>query len=250
MESRVRDIEDQLPPLARETQAAHHLAKETNRLDNLENRICCNNVRIVGLPEKAEGRDPTTFVENWLIDQFDKDAFSPLFNVERARYTPGHPLPQGGPSRPLLARPLHYRDREVVLRQARDRDNIWYNGTRLSFYPYCSAKFAERKRRLRNLQLTYAMLYPAKLHVIAVGHGQVHFFESAKNATAWFTCNEQALRHKSENEEGDRSMLYIFILEQNAKFPVPIVFQLGDMIWLNGLRATIRVILAFNMHAD
>lgn len=49
----------------------------------------------------------------------------------------------------------------------------------------------ELKKCLLNLKLTYAMLYPAKLHVTA--SGQAQFFESAREAFAWLDRNEQAL---------------------------------------------------------
>lgn len=204
MESRVSDIEDKLPPVVKEAHVSHQLAKDTNnRADDMENRLRCNNILIVGLPEKTEGKDPTSFIEGWLSDLFGKDAFSPFFTVERAHCTPGCPLPPGAPPRPVLARLLHYRDREAVLRCAREWANVQFKGTRVSFYPDFSAevqrrraKFADVKRQLRNLQLPYVMLFPAKLHVTA--NRQAHFFESAQEATTWLDWNEQALRHRRE----------------------------------------------------
>lgn len=100
----------------------------------------------------------------------------------------------------MLAKLLHYRDREAILRCARERSNVKFNGIRVSFYPNFSAevqrsraKFGDVKKYLRALQLPYAMLYPAKLHVTADGHAQ--FFESAREAAAWLDHNEQALHH-------------------------------------------------------
>lgn len=89
MESSVSDIEDKLPPLVQEAHTAHQLAKETD----MGNRLCCNNIHIVGLPEKMEGRNLTTSVESWLIELFRKDIFSPFFTMERAHRTPDWPLP-------------------------------------------------------------------------------------------------------------------------------------------------------------
>lgn len=67
VESRVSDIDNKLPPLAREARMANQLAQETNnRAEDMENHLCQNNNQIVGLPEKTGGRDPTTFVESWL----------------------------------------------------------------------------------------------------------------------------------------------------------------------------------------
>lgn len=100
---RVSDIEDQLPPLDRH-KVTLRLAKDANdRAEDMENCLQRNNVRIVGLPEHAEGRDPTVFVKNWLLELFVKEAFSLFFAVERAHRVPPHPPQLGGPPRSILA---------------------------------------------------------------------------------------------------------------------------------------------------
>lgn len=208
-EGRISDIEDQLPPLARDTRAAaQQAAQNTAKTDDIENRLRRNNVRIVGLPEKVEGRDPTTFVEDWLLETFGKEAFSAIFAVERAHRTPPRPPQPGNRPRSMLARILNYRDREVILRLARERGAVQYNGSRVSFYPDFSAevqrkrlRFTDVKQRLQRLQITYAMLYPAKLRV-TVG-GQVSFFETATEAAAWLDHNEQNLRHRRQDDRGE-----------------------------------------------
>lgn len=136
VESRVSEMEDHLQPIAQDTRAALQLARDANdRAEDLENRLRHNNVRIVGLPEKVEGKDPAAFVENWLIEIFGKNAFSPFFAVECRYRVPSRPPPPGGPPRSILARLLHYQDREAVMRQAREQANIQHNGTRVSFLP-------------------------------------------------------------------------------------------------------------------
>lgn len=94
-----------------------------DKADNIKTRLQCNNVHIVGLPEKTEGRDPTEFIENWLLEVFGKDAFTPLFAVERAHRVPPRALPDNTP-RLVLARLLHYWDREKVLCLPRERPTI------------------------------------------------------------------------------------------------------------------------------
>lgn len=38
-------------------------AQHATRLDDLENRLRRNNVRTLGIPERAEGKNPVTFIE-------------------------------------------------------------------------------------------------------------------------------------------------------------------------------------------
>lgn len=58
----------------------------------------------MGLPEKVKGRDPTEFIEHWLIDLFGKEAFTPLFVVERAHRVPTIALPGSAPKLVLAHR--------------------------------------------------------------------------------------------------------------------------------------------------
>lgn len=96
-EGRISDIEDKLTPLLRDTQITARIAR-ANKLksDDIENHLLRNNIRIVGLPEKTEGRDPTEFVERWLMEVFGKEVF---YSVERAHKVPSRPLPPGHPPR-------------------------------------------------------------------------------------------------------------------------------------------------------
>lgn len=193
-ESRISEIEDKLPMMIRESQSTSRLARATDtRTEEFENRLRRNNVRIVGLSEKVEGRDPTQFKEQWMADVFGKEAFTHLCAVERAHRIPTRPLPPGSPPRPMLARLLNYRDRESVLRLAREKRNIQYNGTRISFYPDFSAavqknrsRFSEIKKRLQKLRVTL--------------RGQVHFFEHPAEASDWLDANENEFRQARRPE--------------------------------------------------
>lgn len=88
-ESRISDIEDKLPPLIRDSQYNTRIvAAVEQHADDLENQMRSNNVRIVGFPEKMEGRDPTDFMERWLLEVFWKETFTSLYAVEKAHRVP------------------------------------------------------------------------------------------------------------------------------------------------------------------
>lgn len=79
--------------------------------------------------------------------------------------------------------------------------DIRMNGSRIAFYPDFSAdlqkrraQFQDVKRRLRTLELSYAMLYPAKLRVVA--EDTTHFFENPKDAAGWLDQKEASLRRR------------------------------------------------------
>ncbi|KAJ1147059.1 hypothetical protein NDU88_013306 [Pleurodeles waltl] len=107
--------------------------------------------------------------------------------VERAHKSLGpQPLPGTHP-RPIITRLLNYRDRDTVLRLARERKPLVYKNSELSFFPdYTPGEQALRrsflptKRLLNQAGVRFALLYPAKLRV--QHKGKVLYFMDPKQA--------------------------------------------------------------------
>lgn len=95
---------------------------------------------------------------------------------------------------------LNYKDRDAILHNARIRPEVLrIDNTKVSLFPDFSAdlqkhraKFTDVKRRLRDLDLKYAMLYPAHLWVESMG--SVQFFDKSSIAAQWLDRNEHSLR--------------------------------------------------------
>lgn len=75
------------------------------------------------------------FMKQWLTSTFGASTFAPLFAVERAHSLPLHRLPSGAPPRFMLMKLLHFRDREAVLRAARERGRVSFNGNGTTIVP-------------------------------------------------------------------------------------------------------------------
>lgn len=110
--------------------------------------------------------------------------------IERAHRTPPHPPPEGAPPRSIIARILNFQDKVAILRIAREKGPLKYNGNNISIYPDFSAEiqrqrisFSAVKNHLREEGLKYAMLFPAELRIIY--DGKAHFYTSPKEAMAW-----------------------------------------------------------------
>lgn len=102
LEGRLSTLEDEWQPLQRDVRHVTSLASvNAARLEDMENHLCRNNVRAVGVPERAEGKNLVAFIETWLKDTFGSNVFSPMFAAERAHRVPSWPLPQGAPLRPF-----------------------------------------------------------------------------------------------------------------------------------------------------
>ncbi|XP_018425358.1 PREDICTED: LINE-1 type transposase domain-containing protein 1 [Nanorana parkeri] len=191
LEGRVSGLEDTTTPLLSDVKTAlHDISAHTLKMDDVENRLRRNNIRAVGIPERTEGANATDYMESWLCEVFGKTYLSPLFAVERAHRVPSRPLPPGNPPRPMLIRLLNYRDKERILRKARDMGEISLAGSKIMLFPDFSqevqrrrAKFMDVKKRLQHLHLSYSMIYPARLRVIAAG--ETHFFDNLSQASSW-----------------------------------------------------------------
>lgn len=127
-----------------------------SKQEDMENRLLHCNLQFVGLPEGAEGADPSSFLENLLISTFDRPAFSTSFVVERAHRLVTRPPPQGTPPRTFIAKLLNFRDRDAILCLTRVKGNIPFKNGEIKLFPDFSAEvqkkrahFTEAKRQLR-----------------------------------------------------------------------------------------------------
>lgn len=79
LEERLSDVEDVLYPLKSELRGFQEkTGLQAAKLDEMENRLCRNNVRVIGLPERSEGSNPIAFMEGWFREIFGPTTFSPF----------------------------------------------------------------------------------------------------------------------------------------------------------------------------
>uniref|UniRef100_H2ZUE0 L1 transposable element RRM domain-containing protein n=1 Tax=Latimeria chalumnae TaxID=7897 RepID=H2ZUE0_LATCH len=106
-----------------------------DKLQDLENRSRCDNIRVLGVPEGEEreaGSGPE-FLKCLLINCFDLSESDPM-EIERAHRSLG---PRPGPNqclRPIIAQFLRFQDREQMLRLAREAGEVHWRGERLMFF--------------------------------------------------------------------------------------------------------------------
>uniref|UniRef100_H3AB63 L1 transposable element RRM domain-containing protein n=1 Tax=Latimeria chalumnae TaxID=7897 RepID=H3AB63_LATCH len=159
-----------------------------DRVQGLENRSRRNNIRIIGVPEGVEGNGVSgpTMLLSILRDCLPLGASDPI-EVERAHRTLGpRPAPDQHP-RPIIARLLHFQDRERILRLAREAGELYWRGGKIMIFPDMSRelaaqrkRFTPARRRCMELGLRYALQYPAVLRVTV--DGRLHRFEDPEEA--------------------------------------------------------------------
>ena len=128
-------------------------------------------MRIVGLKDGVEGREPVAFFEKWIPEvlgiQGDR------IRIERAHRT-GPPLRLGGmeASRAVLVRLHNYTDKQRIMNEARNKGGIKVEGQEVSFFQDFSAEVVRRRkesagarRRLREAGIRYSFIYPAVIKI-------------------------------------------------------------------------------------
>ncbi|KAJ1114710.1 hypothetical protein NDU88_002941 [Pleurodeles waltl] len=188
-----KHLEDILPAHKEHKNAIEQLQQQVEalqeRVEDAEGLAQQNNVRIIGLPEGKEGRNPTQYVEDWL-KTIAKARLSNYFTIERAHRIPSGKTQPGASPRPLIARVLNHRDRDTILQVAREAEPVIVDNTRVSLYPYYTlavqrrrASFQAVKKRLKAEGLPYALLFLARLRVTY--NQKAHFFDTPELVCDW-----------------------------------------------------------------
>ncbi|KAK7877983.1 hypothetical protein WMY93_031363 [Mugilogobius chulae] len=175
IEHRISTNEDNLTNL---DSRVKFLEKENSflrdKVDDLENRSRSSNLRFLRIPERAEGRDTVDFIQRLILLLLGADKFPVPPVIERAHRSPTtmSPKSKNGP-RPILVKFLNAQDKVKILRLARERGELLFEGTKVFNLPRTTAQLFWRdvaclilssvNSARKNLQ--YSLRYPAVLRV-------------------------------------------------------------------------------------
>ncbi len=207
-----RDRVDSIQAAAREDRRAvtdlrNQLERLTEKMTDMEDRSRRNNVRLVGLPEGAEGSNVAGFLRvnlsKWIPSLKGRD-----IEIERA-----HCVYDGGRGsdqpRTLIFRVLRWHDRSEILKGARQaypvkcaQDNV----TLLFFPDFSPATTIRRKafnpvlKKMTALGLQPFLIYPA---VIKLQHkGEQKSFDSPQKAEDFISSLSQQKTYAAALQEG------------------------------------------------
>lgn len=181
LEMRVSRNEDNITDV---TARVNQLEKENSyllqKMDDQENRNRASNLKFINVPESSEGRDTIEFMTRLIPQLLGLENFPSSLAIERAHRSPTTRQINSGTTRksgrdgprPILIRLLHFQDKVKILRLAREKKELRFNGSRVSIYPDFSAPLEKRRRafdpvkkKLREMKLPYVLRYPCTLCV-------------------------------------------------------------------------------------
>lgn len=200
LEQRIGANEDNVQDLKAQTM---ELTKDNaylmDKIQDLENRSRASNLRFVKIPESSEGHDTAGFMSQLIQQLFGRDNFPTPPVIEWAHCIPTVQHGDRGTPRPILIKLLHFHDKVKILRLARGKRELMFQGTRIYIYPDFSAELTKKrrsfdavKRRLRELNLKYSLRYPCTLNVTVDGKTQLFTCHKAAEAAFMSRVNSPA----------------------------------------------------------
>ena len=173
LEQRVSSNKDNLTELQKHVKT---LVSENSYLrDKIEDAY---NLRFLHVPEKSEGQDILGFMKGLIQLLLGAENFKLPPVIERAHRYPTMVqtnVQKPGP-RPILGKLLSLQDKQQILRLSREKNELKYKGNRVHIFPDFSAglvikrrQFDNIKKKLRELNMEYSLLYPASLRIISAG---------------------------------------------------------------------------------
>lgn len=193
LETSLNDTQERLERLESTCAVLSRDNKELKvKLDDLENRSRRNNIRIIGLPEKIEGQQPTAFIDTLMREIFGSEAFpTPLIADRAHRIAAMRKNSTDNRPRPLIVRIHHFQTKERILKLAREASGVSFRGSEIHIFPDFSADVSRRraayipvKSQLKKAGFNYRMLFPAKLQ-ITDQDGQKQVFLSPEEAKSF-----------------------------------------------------------------
>lgn len=161
-----------------------------DKLDNMENRACRSNLRIVNVPEGIEdGQDPVKFVSG-MLNEIMGDVFDKPPELERAHRSLAPKPKLGDPPRSFIACFHQHQEKERALGWARQHE-LKFQGKVLRVHPDLSTKILKKcaafnvvKHALYQKEVQFRLVYPAHLRVFF--EDQTFTFETPWEAQAFF----------------------------------------------------------------
>lgn len=141
------------------------------KVNDLEGRSQCNNIKIIGIPEGEEKGRPTEFVAALISKILGETHFQGPLVIDRV-HCALKPRPSDGERPRIIIAQVHFfQEKELILQLRRDR-TLEYNGHKVYIFLDYTAEVMEQRRafsdvmrELRELKVTHSLRFPVRLRV-------------------------------------------------------------------------------------
>lgn len=165
------------------------------KTEDLESRSRRQNLRVLGIPEKMEGPQVTSFMTKFFTEvvNIDLPPDGPEM-LDRAHRIASRPSGANAPPRPIIVRVHQYGVMQRILQLSREKGPLTFRGNRVHIFPDFTtevgkqrASFNNIKQKLRAANVKYGLLFPARLQVSF--DNKRHSFDTPEEAEKFYAEN-------------------------------------------------------------
>ena len=171
-EERISDLEDRMVEFTVAEQTKEkRMKRNEDSLRDLWDNIKRNNIRIIGVPEGEEReKGPEEMSEEIIVDDFPNMGKEIATQVQEAQQVPYSINPRRNTPRHIVIKLAKIKDKEKLLKAAREKQRITYKGTPIRLTADFSAETLKARREwhdilkvMKGKNLQQRLLYPARI---------------------------------------------------------------------------------------
>ncbi len=211
IETSLQDFDDRISAL--EAKCETH--EKSNKLliakmEDLESRSKCQNLRVSGMLENLDGPQVTAFKTTFFAETLGMDIPDGPEMLDRARRLASRPSSgQNTLPRLMIVRVNHFRVKQRILQLAREKGQLIFRRHPMHIYPDFTPEIAKRRASYSNIKaklqatcIQYGLLFPTRLQVSF--NGGKHIFTTPGDVEKFFmeTISPTLRADRADNADG------------------------------------------------
>ena len=149
----ISDLEDRRVEFtAAEQTKEKRMKRHEDSLRDLWDNIKCNNIRIIGVPEGGEReKGPEKIFEEVIVENFPNTGKKIVTQVQEVQRVPYRINPRRNTPRHIVIKLAVIKDKEKLLKAAREKQQITYKGTPIGLTADFSAETLQARREWHDI---------------------------------------------------------------------------------------------------
>ena len=167
----ISEVEDRLVEIMdAEQKREKRLKTNEESLRELWDNVKCSNIHIIGVPEEEREKETEKIFQEIIAENFPNMGKESLTQIQEAQRVPYKINPRRNTLRHILIKLTKIKDKEKILKAAREKKQITYKGTPIRLLADFSAETLQARREwhdilnvMKGKNLQPRLLYPARL---------------------------------------------------------------------------------------
>jgi len=168
---RISEVEDRVVEINEsEREKEKRIKRNEDNLRDLQDRVKCPNIRIIGVPEEDKKKDHEKILEETIVENFPKMGKEIITQVQETQRVPNRINPRQNTPRHILIKLTKIKHKERKLKAARGKQQTTYKGIPIRITTDLSIETLQARREWQDIlkvmeenNLQPRLLYPARI---------------------------------------------------------------------------------------